>query len=220
MIRLLQSNSRELARLWRLPRAVLFLGAVFGPVLVAGCVGQGENKLRDELTRLREENRARNDQLVAQRATIDELNVQLRNARGINEEDLKKLYYPKELVIDRLTGGADYDGQPGDDGVTVYLRPIDQYGDVIKIPGDVTIQLYDLAAAPDRNFLGEYRISVDQLAPLWHGRLMTGHFTIKCPWAKGPPQHDEITVRATFVDYLTKRVVSAQTTCKVKLPPK
>lgn len=189
-------------------------------LLLAGCVNPAEVRLREEVASLRESIRAKDNQLVAQRASIDELQRQLAVARSISEDDLKKLYWPKELVIDKLTAGADYDGQPGDDGVTVYLRPVDQYGDTIKIPGDLIIQLFDLAAPPDRMLLGEYRVPVDKLGGLWHGRLLTGHFTIKCPWAKGPPEHNELTVRAVFVDYLTKRVVSSQTTCPVKLPPK
>jgi hypothetical protein len=176
-------------------------------------------QMRDELGQLRETIRQKDNQLVAQRTTIDELNQQLRVARSINEDDLKKIYYPQEIVIDRLTGGADYDGQPGDDGITVYVRPIDQYGDVIKVAGDVLIQLFDLAAPPGQNLIGEYRVPVDKLGELWHGKLMTGHFTIKCPWAGAPPEHNEITVRVTFVDYLTKRVVSAQTVATFKQRP-
>lgn len=139
--------------------------------------------------------------------------------RGISDEDLERIFYPEKLVIDKLSGGSDYDGRPGDDGVTVYLRPVDREGNVIKVVGDISIQLYDLAAPPQQNFIGEYKIPVDQAGRLWHGKFLTNHYTIKCPWPHGPPKHTEITIRATFVDYLTKRVISAQTTCTVKLPP-
>jgi hypothetical protein len=206
-------------RLRAAPRAarVLSLGAAL--LLASGCVNPGDMQMRDELGKLRETIRQKENQLVAQRATIDELNQQLRVARSINEDDLKRIYYPQEITIDRLTGGADYDGQPGDDGITVYVRPIDQYGDVIKVAGDVLIQLYDLAVPPGQNLIGEYRVPVDKLGELWHGKLMTGHFTIKCPWPGSPPAHNEITVRVTFVDYLTNRVVSAQAVATFKQRP-
>jgi hypothetical protein len=176
-------------------------------------------QLRRENTELRDSVRQKDDALVAQKATIDELHSQLDVARSIKEDDLKRVFYPERLIIDKLTGGADYDRKPGDDGVTVYLKPVDRAGDVIKVAGDLRIQLYDLAEPPGKNFIGEYFIPVDQIGELWHGKLMTNHYTIKCPWPKLSPEHSEITVRATFVDYLTKRVVSAQTTCQVKLPP-
>lgn len=203
---------------WRLPRAGV---ALVGVVLAtAGCVSQTEISLRNEIIGLREQVRQKDNELVAQRASLDEVARQLAVARSISEDDLKLLFYPERLVIDRLSGGADYDGKPGDDGVTVYLKPVDRHGDVIKVPGDIRIQLYDLAAPPGRNLIGEYFVPVDQVGKLWQGKLWTNHYTIKCPWPAGPPEHTEITIRATFVDYLTKRVVSAQSTCQVKLPPR
>jgi hypothetical protein len=192
---------------------------LFAALLAAGCQSPTEVSLRHEVASLRDTIKQRDNQLVAQKATIDELGDQLRVARSISEDDLKKIFYPEQLVIDKLSGGADYDGQPGDDGVTVYLKPVDKEGDVIKVAGDIRIQLFDLAAPPARNLIGEYFIPVDQVGKLWHGKLLTDHYTIKCPWPKGPPEHNEITIRATFVDYLTKRVVSAQAVCHVKLPP-
>lgn len=188
-------------------------------LLAAGCQTPIELKLRDEVSALRADVQKRDEQLVAQKATIDELNNQLRVARSISEDDLKRVFYPEHLVIDKLSGGEDYDGKPGDDGVTVYLRPVDRDGDVIKVAGDVRIQLYDLAAPPQQNLIGEYAIPVDQVGKLWHGKLLTNHYTIKCPFPHGPPKNTEVTIRAIFVDYLTKRVVSAQATCRIKLPP-
>lgn len=187
--------------------------------LVVGCMPPPQVELRKEISDLREKIHQQDNQLLAQKASLDELNRQLAVARSISEDDLKKIFYPERLVIDKLSGGENYDNKPGDDGVTVYLQPVDKDGDVIKVAGDIRIQLYDLAAPPQQNFLGEYFIPVDQVGKLWHGKLLTNHYTIKCPWTHGPPKHDEITIRATFVDYLTKRVVSAQATCKVKLPP-
>jgi hypothetical protein len=199
-------------------RVVFTLLGLFA-LTAAGCENTTVVDLRREINGLNETVKGKDNQLVAQQATIGELHKQLDVARSINEDDLKRVFYPEKLEIDKLTAGADYDGKPGDDGVTVYLRPIDHDGDVLKIAGDVRIQLYDLANPPGKNFVGEYFVPVDQVGKLWHGKLWTNHYTIKCPWPKGPPQHAEITVRATFVDYLTKRVVSAQAACQVKLPP-
>ena len=186
----------------------------------AGCVSTTEIGLRNEIIALREQLRQKDNELVAQRASLDEVARQLAVARSISEDDLKRVFYPERLVIDRLSGGADYDGKPGDDGVTVYLKPVDPAGDVIKVAGDIRIQLYDLAAPAGKNLIGEYVVPVDQVGKLWQGKLWTNHYTIRCPWPAAPPEHTEITMRATFVDYLTKRVVSAQSTCQVKLPPR
>ncbi len=210
-------HRRHLARVW-IGRGLFAALAVSA---ITGCAGSNNNaNLRIENNRLRDELRTKDAKLVAKQTELDATHRQLDVARAISENDLKKLFYPEQVVIDRLTGGANYDDQPGDDGVTVYLRPIDQHGDAIKIAGDVTIQLYDLAEPHDRCLIGEYTIPVDQIGKLWHGKLLTGHYSIKCPWPKRPPKNPEVTVRVTFVDYLTKRVVAAQTTCSVDLPPR
>ncbi len=157
--------------------------------------------------------------LAAQNATIQKQQRLIDDMVGLPPDWQQHVFYPDRLVIDKLSGGQDYDGKAGDDGVTVYLKPLDKVGDVIKAAGDIAIQLYDLANPPGRNFLGEYRFPAEGIGRYWHGKLMTHHYTLKCPWQQGPPVHSEITIRATFVDYLTKRVMSAQTTCKVTLPP-
>lgn len=187
---------------------------------IGGCESAREIQLRREVVSLRDQVQKTEHRLAAQQAALDELKQQLRVARGLSEEDLQKLYYPERLIIDPQSGGADYDGEPGDDGVTVYLRPVDREGDAVKVPGDITIQLYDLAAPPSANLVGEYKVPVDQVGRLWHGKFLARHYTIKCPWPNQPPAHSELTIRALFVDYLTKRVVSAQATCQVELPPK
>lgn len=169
-----------------------------------------------ELERVVELNR---NELAARQATIDKLNDEVTRALGLDPQRLKYVFYPVQLEIDSLSGGQDFDGKPGDDGVTVYLKPLDKVGDVVKFAGDIVIQLYDLANPPGANFLGEYRFPKEKAGEFWHGKLMTNHYTLKCPWQKGPPAHPEITVRAVFQDCLTGRVMSAQTTCKVTLPP-
>ncbi len=202
------------------PRGAWFTTALVAiAACVSGCQTTADVDLRQEILKLREQVKERDGQIALHQGTIDELHRQLAVARSISEEDLKRVFFPERIQIDRLSGGFDTDGKPGDEGVTVYIQPIDRRGDVIKVPGDVTIQLYDLAAPAGRNLIGEYKLSVDQVAELWHGKLMTQHFRIKCPWPGKPPENPEVTIRVTFVDYLTKRVLTAQSTCKVKLPP-
>lgn len=201
-----------------LRRACALVGLLLA-TLSSGCVSDSAADLRQEIRDLRGSVRKKDNQLVAQKATIDELQRRLDIARSLKPEDLKNVFHPQTLRITKLSGGYENDGQPGDDGVAVYLQPIDADGDVLKVAGDIRIQLYDLAADVQNNLIGEYLIPVDQIGKLWHGKLMTHHFSIKCPWPGAAPKHPEITIRATFVDYLTERVVSAQSTCQVKLPP-
>jgi hypothetical protein len=192
------------------------IGVVF--ILSGGCVAGGGRDLERELELARETIEKQKDDLQARDTTIAELNKRLDTVRAIRPEDLAKIFYPDKLEIDGLSGGYDTDGQPGDEGVVVYLRPIDAEGDVLKVAGEIRIQLYDLAAPPAENLLGEYVIPVEQARNLWYGKLLTYFYAVKCPWPHGPPKHPEITIRATFIDYLTQRVISAQRPCTVALP--
>ena len=186
-------------------------------LLISGCETPGPREAERELQLAREAIEAQKDQLAAQRATIDALQRQVDTIRHIRPDDLAMIFYPEKLEIEGLSGGFDADGRPGDDGITVYLRPIDGEGDVLKVAGEIHIQLYDLA--PPGKLIGEYTVPVDEARKLWYGKLMTYHYTVKCPWQHGPPEHPEITIRATFIDYLTQRVISAQKTCTIALPP-
>ena len=150
---------------------------------------------------------------------VSDLEKQVESLRRLGPDRLAKLYPPVKIVLERLTGGADYDGLPGDDGVTVYVQPIDRQGHIVKVAGEIRVQLLDLANPDGQHLLGEYVLDVDHVAEAWHGRFMTQHFTLQCPWRVGPPAHREITVRVRFLDYLTGQELSATTVCTVAMPP-
>ena len=133
--------------------------------------------------------------------------------------DKSQLVYPVDITIDPLTGGVDYDGRSGDDGVSVYLRPVDRDGDAVKVAGEVRIELLDLANAEGSRVVGRYEFSGEEFLQMWVGKLLSNHFVLKCPWTAGPPKHGELTVRVTFLDYLSQQVLTDQRTCRVALPP-
>lgn len=186
--------------------------------VICGCGETAVLELRRENDRLKDELSQKQQEVLAQHATIQELNQQLTVVRAFKPDDLQKIYFPEKLEIATLTGGEDYDGRPGDDGVSVYLKPVDRDGDVIKVAGDIRVELFDLSK-PSDNLIAKVHVPVEQAGKMWYGKLMTYHYTVRVPWQKGPPASPDLTVRATFVDYLTQRVLTAQTVVKVKLAP-
>lgn len=195
---------------------------VVGAVMVAGCVaGQGDRVLElraqnDQLTQQLDEAGHR---LVEQQAALDSHAQQIETLQALGSARLEKLVYPTRLVIDRMSGGYDDDGLPGDDGVRVYLKPVDEAGDTLKLAGGITVELFDLGNPDGEHRVGRVELDVDQVRGAWYGKLWTVHYTVQCPWS-GPsaPGHREITVRATFTDYLTGRTLRAQHVCAVTLP--
>ena len=110
---------------------------------------------------------------------------------------------------------------PGDDGVTVYLRPRDADGDVVKAPGRISIQLLDNTNLRTPRVLAlKVFDDPEELRKLWHGRFATNHYTLKCPF---PPEVElptsrRVTVSAEFTDYLTGATLTAVKEVSIAFP--
>lgn len=143
---------------------------------------------------------------------ITSLQLQIETINGFDPSKRIDVFAPVAIEIASLTGGADYDGKPGDDGVTVHLRPIDADGHVVKAPGRIEVQLLDNSDLENPRVLGTYTIDdPSQLSKLWHGRWLTNHYTLRCPISpdiKSTPS-SRVTVSVRFVDYLTGRTITA-----------
>jgi len=147
------------------------------------------------------------ERAIAQRdGTIAGLRQQVQDLQAFDPERPVHLFAPVKLEIANLSGGTNYDDIPGDDGVTVYLRPLDSDGHAVKAPGRIKIQLlYNTNLASPR-VLGVYLFEdLHELRRLWHGRFITNHFTLKCPFPSGIalPATRRVTVSAEFLDFLT-----------------
>lgn len=194
-------------------RFTILIGVVF-LTTQAACLSPGD---RARLVTEKEQQRTRSDGLERD---LRECGAELQLAqRAINS--LKQfgphraadLFAPTQIKIVRLSGGADYDGTPGDDGVTVYLRPLDRDNDVVKAPGRIAIQLLDNSNLSTPRVVGVYRFDdPDQLRSAWHGKFGTNHYTLKCPFPPGAslPPGGRLDVTATFTDYLTGAELTAR----------
>ena len=201
-------------RYFRFATVALFLLAPSGAACTkSGVIADYEKRVIELQDQLREcETRRLSDK--------ERFNQLVRRVQGGSTEpqfDPDRLFTPVEIQIDPLTGGSNWDGKPGDDGVTVYLKPVDRDGDAVKAAGDVRIEILDLDNPPDQQLVGRYGVEADQLGKLWYGKLMTQHYTFECPWTKSKPRHGQLTVRVKFIDYATKKTLTAQGLCAVKL---
>jgi len=205
-----------------LAMSVLAASAVAVLASASGCEpprGGAMAQLKVENERLAEQIEQLKADLARREQQIQQRDLQIANLQRLGSKRLDLLYYPVRVEIVWPTGGADYDGKAGDDGVTVYLRPIDQDGHAIKAAGEIRIELFDLAAPDGQRLIGRYVLDVEHAREAWYGRALTYHYTIQCPWRTGPPAHPEITVRATFIDYLTGRELHDTKVCTIRYPP-
>ncbi len=190
--------------------------------LCTGCVSPGgQAGLNRELDATRVDRDRLRRELESRDRTIAGLHRQIENLQGFSAERPADLFAPVKLEIAGLTGGADYDGKPGDDGVTVYLRPLDADGDVVKAPGRITIQLLDNTKLESPTVVGVFEFHAPaELRRLWHGRFATNHYTLKCPFPVGfkPPASGKLTVSAEFVDFLRGASLTAVKEVTISIP--
>jgi len=195
-----------------------------GPLLAVAVVaisltlGCAEQTTPARLTPDQSEFRRLKDRNEALQNQIADLTEQVVTLQSFGDRRLSRLYQVQRIELGRHTGGIDLDDQPGDDAIKVYLKPIDQHGSVIKSAGQVRIRLFDLAADPPDNLVGEHQWSVEQVGKHWHGGFGAYHFSFECPLTGNPPAGREITVRLQFTDYLTGKSFSAQKLCKLAIP--
>ena len=166
---------------------------------------------QQDIKHAKDENHRLAEQVRTQQERIESL-------LALGDKRLDKLYYTRSISLGAATGGVSTEGKDGDNAVKIFIEPMDQYGSIIKAPGQVKVQLFDLAAPPDKNLLGQLDVSVDELAKLWSSGFIVYHYSFPCLFTT-QPQHPDITVRVEFTDYLTGQRFSQQKVVKVQLRP-
>jgi len=166
-----------------------------------------------------EQERARDQQSLADRdAIIASLRKRIESGSAFQGVGLGDLFTVHRIDIVSQTGGADFDGQPGDDGVIVYVRPVDAHGDFLKAAGQFTVQLLDLTQPGAPRELAVFVFGKrDELARAWYGGLLTNHYTFRCalPPRLSPPPPREIHVRVVMLDWLTGQDFTASKTVRL-----
>jgi hypothetical protein len=131
-------------------------------------------------------------------------------------ERLDQLFTVHGFTIGRLTGGADLDpARPGDEGLKLYVTPIDKQGDSLKAAGSFEIEAFDLARQESQK-IGAWSFPLQDAGKNWYGTLLNC-YVLTCPW-QTVPRHDRLTVKITFTDALTGRRFTQQKVVEVRVP--
>lgn len=149
------------------------------------------------------------------------LEQQVENLQAFAPEQPADLFAPVRIEISSISRGADTDGRPGDDGVTVYVRPLDADGDAVKAPGIIEVEVVDNANLGTPRVLGHCRYDdPEKIRRMWHGKFLTDHYAVSCPFLPEaePPDRPEVLVTVQFTDFLTGQVLTASRAIPVNLP--
>lgn len=132
---------------------------------------------------------------------------------------LDRLFSVHGITLGRLSGPTDLDpARDGDEGLKVYLSPVDETGGILKATGHVLIEAFELGseshAQPRRG--GRWEIPADRLKNTWRELGPLQAFVITVTWQSPPPT--DLLMRVHFTDELTGRQYTAVKQVKVKLP--
>ena len=190
---------------------------------LGGCaLGTSPSAVNIELRKKNQALEAKVADLEAKSAADQQIIAGLRDSRPtvptLPADRLARLYTTTGLELGRLTGGLDADGtKAGDEGVKVYIAPVDAENQPIKMSGSFTIEAFDLAD-PASPLVGKWAFDVEQVRKRWRGSFLDYNYVLECPWQDRVPAHDELTLKITFLDELTQATFKAQTVVKVSLP--
>jgi hypothetical protein len=181
-------------------------GVLLGLLALAGCAARGNlDALESELRQQEDLRVALEDRLsrletdlrVAQ-SDADSLRSQLAKSgrQTLPMEQSQALHRASKLTLHAMmTGGWDNDPAPGDEGLTVLLSPVDEHGDLVKLGGDIEVELLDLSQSGEQQRLGSWSIPRDEVSGLWHKGLLGSGFLVRVPW-QSIPQNERLTVVA------------------------
>ncbi|MGD0785318.1 MAG: hypothetical protein ABR969_05850 [Sedimentisphaerales bacterium] len=115
------------------------------------------------------------------------------------------------IEITSRSGLYDKNKDKKNDTLIVYLKPIDDMGDVIKAAGAVDVELWNLNAKPQEALLKSWVIEPKELKKNWSGSLMTCYYKLQFDVNSVlTGKEKDLTLKAQFTDYLTGKVLKGQ----------
>ena len=204
-------------------RFFCLLSFIFCLCVVAGC--ENANSIRtplvEQIGNLTEQNKQLENQLEQIRAENIQLTKQIHVLSGLPEEVKgENLYRLQKIEIGKYTGFFDKDDDGKKEKLIVYIKPIDEEGDIIKATGTVDVQLWDLdSSEADQALIGQWHVEPDELKKLWFATMLTINYRLTFDIADKVKSFDEpLTVKVTFTDYLSGKVFKEQKVIKPQSP--
>jgi len=122
------------------------------------------------------------------------------------------------IVLNRqLTGGGDFDGAPGDEGVQVVVEPRNAAGSYVPLSGPVSVVVLDPAKQGQQARVARWDFDADETAGLMRKTLLGRGMCFELPWPNNPPEHSSLRL---YVRYVTVdgRKLHAERDIAVDLP--
>lgn len=173
-------------------------------------------QMQDRISELEAQVTQLQQRVANQQETIESQRQQVTRLQQLGSRRVARLAPMTGIELARLSGGYDANGDATDDGIVLYVQPVDADGDVVKAAGQMTVQLFDLSAPGGPATIRREQYGPDELRRLWSGRFMTDHYTIRLPWPEGYQPPRQVTALVEFTDNLTGKTFSKQQAFEVQ----
>jgi outer membrane murein-binding lipoprotein Lpp len=195
----------------------LILLAIISAALLSGCNNNSEQSLWTQIQQLAKEKTDLKVQLEKTQKENEQLKTQLVALSSLDRQvRLEALSGLQRIQISKRTGLYDKDDDVKLESFIVYVQPFDDTGDTVKIVGKMIIQLWDLNAQEEHAQIAEWQVEPEQLKESWADTFMTNYYRLKFDEVNLLAlQQKELTVKVTFIDYLTGKTLQAQKVVKL-----
>jgi hypothetical protein len=144
-------------------------------------------------------------------------NWQLTRENGLLAERSEVLYKATGIEISKYkTGALDTDDRPGDDVLATSIAPHDSDGELIKLPGEVELELFDMAQPAEKQRIGHWQFTAEDCREHWNAGFFGSGYQFKLPWQKRP-EHQKLVLHARMLTP-DGRQFDASHELKVQLP--
>jgi hypothetical protein len=182
-------------------------------ILLAGCGIGSERKAPLEMKArdLEREKAQLAGQLEQRQVEIEQLKTQVKTLAALPPEKQQDLFALSSVKITRFTGFYDKDEDGKREKLIVYLQPVDQAGDVVKVPGIASVQLWNLNNPDGQALLGQWQVRPEEIGKLWFSTLTSPSFRLTFDLAvTAELLAVPLTVKSTFTDCLTGKTSTDQ----------
>lgn len=191
---------------------IVIIALVVG--LLAGCGGKAQQHPWGTLKECEDQNTELSLQVQALQTQNDQLTEQVATFSALDKNSrLSALDTLDTIRIGKHTGFYDKDNNNSQEMLVVYLEPLDTAQDYIKAIGTVNVELWDLTASEDKAKLTEWTVDPAELHQTWGGTIFRSYYRL--PFAVTgvlSGQEKELTIKVTFTDLLSGKVLSDQAT--------
>lgn len=171
---------------------------------LSGCLGRTQADLLQ--ARLREQQQILAETQAQLDASAKELKLARKETEGLRHQ-LAKSGAPGLLpeqsdalvrvsairINSMLTAGFDRDDAYGDDSLVVQFTPVDDTGEVVRLPGEVRIRVVDPALPEDSQTVDEWTFSAAESRERWVRGFLGNGYQFTLPWQR-PPKNSDLVV--------------------------